>query len=178
MFGSPSKFTEALSTRTLYKDLEYSEPFTKEFIDAKAKRGDPLGDKLVAQMEEDGTLDYTFSGTFNDGEYRYEHTGMGSVPVTTSSKQYESYQGTVLLNPDAGTFNVTVFGVGISHVTRTRLSDGDVKKYDEAVGIPILIDGTMEYYGAIQDGSTNVGDLTLEWQRIEPGSAPDEETPG
>ena len=56
MPNSRSALVDMLSTRTKYKDLEYSAPFTKEFMDKKAKIGDPLADKLVAQMNEDGLL--------------------------------------------------------------------------------------------------------------------------
>ena len=56
MFNSNSALVNMLSTRTKYKDLEYAAPFTKEFMDEKARTGDPLADKLVAQMNEDGLL--------------------------------------------------------------------------------------------------------------------------
>ncbi|MFO7976805.1 MAG: hypothetical protein R6V12_19510, partial [Candidatus Hydrogenedentota bacterium] len=129
-------------------------------------------------MEHDGTFDYTFSGTFEDEEYIYEHSGEGSVPVTTGTKQMEAYQGTFQLDPDGGTFNVMVYGTGISHVTKTKKSDNSVTTYDEMVTIPMIFDGSMEYYGTINGGSTNVGSLTVEWQDIEPESPPDEDTPG
>jgi len=134
----------------------------------------------VTGMEQDGTFTYSFSGTFTAGEYRYEHSGGGTVPVTTSgslSKQMEAYQGSVQMNPDAGIFQVLAFGTGISHVIRTKLSDNTVEIYDEMVSVPIMIDGAMEYYGAIPAGNTSTGGLTLEWQRIEPDSAPDDDTP-
>jgi hypothetical protein len=38
--------------------------------------------------------------------------------------------------------------------------------------------GAMEYHGAINGGATESGALAFQWQRIEPGSLPDEDTPG
>lgn len=149
--------------------------------EAEANR-DPHGAPwwTVAAMEEDGLFTYAFSGEFNDGEYRYEHSGGGTVPVTMpgSSKQLgEAYQGTVSMNPDAGTFQANVFATGITHVVRTRLSDNEVTEYDQIISVPMLIDGAMHYYGKIQGGDTSAGDLTIEWEDIEPASAPDEQTP-
>ena len=56
MVTNSSKLSSLLNERTAYADLQYEAPFTKEFIDQKAKQGDPLADNLVAQMDADGTL--------------------------------------------------------------------------------------------------------------------------
>lgn len=133
----------------------------------------------VTAMEQDGSFNYSFSGTFVDGDYRYEHAGGGTVPATFNKTTGEAYQGTVNLNPDAGTFQAVVIATGVSHVTRTKISDPtDVKTYDEIVSIPMIFDGAMEEYGAIEAGTATVGSVDLEWERIEPVSPPDENTPG
>ena len=57
MFKSKSTLTPLLNTRTKYADLEYAAPYTEEFLAEKSRRGDPLADNLIAQMDKDGILE-------------------------------------------------------------------------------------------------------------------------
>jgi hypothetical protein len=136
----------------------------------------------VLALEHDGTVTYSCSGTFEDDEYIYEHSGGGSIPVTTTkaaTKLDESFQGAVMVDPDGGTFQVTVFAMGISHVKKTKKSDHSVTTDEVSVGIPFVIQqGTMDYYGKINGGTAQIAGFTLEWEDIEPASPPDENTPG
>ena len=56
MLTQRSELQSMLSTRKHYEDLEYAEPFTEEFLDEKSRRGDPLADRVLEQLSEDGLL--------------------------------------------------------------------------------------------------------------------------
>ena len=56
MFARKSKLTVLLSTRPKYDELAYIAPFTEEFLNNMRKEGDPLADRLLAQMDQDGVL--------------------------------------------------------------------------------------------------------------------------
>ncbi len=51
-----SPLRELLSTRTRYRELEYSDEYSREFLDKKATQGDPLADELITQMDRDDLL--------------------------------------------------------------------------------------------------------------------------
>ena len=54
--GPRSELAELICTRFEYDTLEYSDQYPEEFMARQAKTGDPLADRLVSQMANDGLL--------------------------------------------------------------------------------------------------------------------------
>jgi hypothetical protein len=134
----------------------------------------------VGTFERDSELQYEFSGTFVSGDYEYKYTGSGSVkPAVDPGEASEPPMlfGTCQLMPDDGKASFLGVAVLKANVTRRDLKTQEVNQYEENESISVILDASLEKYGAIKGGSANSGPLEVKWEDVTVDSPPDEKTP-
>jgi hypothetical protein len=140
----------------------------------------PISRMAVGTFERDSELQYEFSGTFVSGDYEYKYTGSGSVkPAVDPGEASEPPMlfGTCTLMPDDGKASFLGVAVLKANVTRRDLKTQEVNQYEENESISVILDASLEKYGAIKGGSANSGPLEVKWEDVTVDSPPDEKTP-
>lgn len=142
----------------------------------------PIFNQDTGSFEEGVKCEYAIAGrvpAFEDERYEYNYTGSGNIAVSADGADYN---GSATLRPAEGEMQVQVFCLAKGQVIRKDKQTG-VPEDPEELYLPVMGYFTvpLDEFGAIEAGETDLavgaGTVKVEWQNIDPGSPPDEDTP-